>query len=64
LQLLDSYQEKKSKKRGLEILVSKIVSFLRSCSNQEIHVPPERLALKWVQKYITEFGGDPQKVTL
>jgi carboxylesterase type B len=28
------------------------------------HVPLERLALKWVQTYITEFGGDPSKVTM
>ena len=24
----------------------------------------ERLALKWVQKYISAFGGDPSKVTM
>jgi acetylcholinesterase len=24
----------------------------------------ERLALGWVQKYICEFGGDPDKVTM
>ena len=24
----------------------------------------ERLALKWVQKYISAFGGDPKKVTI
>ena len=24
----------------------------------------ERLALRWVQKYICEFGGDPEKVTM
>jgi carboxylesterase type B len=24
----------------------------------------ERLGLKWVQTYITEFGGDPSKVTM
>jgi acetylcholinesterase len=25
---------------------------------------PERLALRWVQKYISQFGGDPTKVTM
>jgi carboxylesterase type B len=24
----------------------------------------ERQALRWVQRYITQFGGDPAKVTL
>ena len=24
----------------------------------------ERMALRWVQKYICEFGGDPEKVTM
>lgn len=24
----------------------------------------ERLAFKWIQKYISNFGGDPTKVTL
>ena len=24
----------------------------------------ERLALKWIQTYIKEFGGDPTKVTM
>lgn len=24
----------------------------------------ERLALRWVQKHITAFGGDPEKVTM
>ncbi|EGG06890.1 uncharacterized protein MELLADRAFT_31298, partial [Melampsora larici-populina 98AG31] len=24
----------------------------------------QRLATKWVQKYISEFGGDPSKVTI
>jgi len=23
---------------------------------------PERMALEWVQKYISTFGGDPEKV--
>ena len=26
--------------------------------------PPERQALRWIQKYIREFGGDPEKVTM
>jgi hypothetical protein len=25
---------------------------------------PERQALKWIQKYICKFGGDPGKVTM
>ena len=29
-----------------------------------MHTPTERLALKWVQTYISEFGGDPTKVTM
>lgn len=24
----------------------------------------ERLALRWIQQYITAFGGDPSKVTM
>ena len=24
----------------------------------------ERMAFRWVQKYICEFGGDPEKVTM
>jgi len=26
--------------------------------------PPERQALRWVQKYVSAFGGDPEKVTM
>jgi hypothetical protein len=50
----------------LEISAFKIVSLLRSIlSEGEVtHVPLERLALKWVQTYIEEFGGDPKKVTM
>jgi acetylcholinesterase len=29
-----------------------------------LYMSPERLALKWVQTYISEFGGDPKKVTM
>ena len=25
---------------------------------------PERMALEWVQKYISTFGGDPEKVIM
>lgn len=28
------------------------------------YLAPERLALKWIQKYISAFGGDPTKVTM
>lgn len=50
--------------RRLEIWVFKIVSFLYLNSGYIIHTPTERLALKWVQTYIKEFGGDPTKVTM
>ena len=65
-QLLDSCLEKKSKTRRSEISVFKIVSLLRffSMKSEVTHAPLERLALKWVQTYITEFGGDPKKVTM
>ncbi len=29
-----------------------------------ILVLTERLALRWIQKHITAFGGDPEKVTM
>jgi hypothetical protein len=29
-----------------------------------ITVPTERLAMRWVQKYISAFGGDPSKVMM
>jgi hypothetical protein len=65
-QLLGFCLERKSKTRRLEISAFKIVSLLRSIlSEGEVtHVPLERLALKWVQTYIEEFGGDPKKVTM
>jgi len=50
--------------RRLEIWGFKIVSFFHFYSSSSIHRPPERLALKWVQTYIKEFGGDPKKVTM
>ena len=28
------------------------------------HYPAERFALQWAQKYIEQFGGDPEKVTM
>ena len=50
--------------RRLEIWVFKIVSTSRSFLNEITHFSPERIALKWVQTYIKEFGGDPKKVTM
>lgn len=50
--------------RRLEIWVFRIVSISRSFLNEITHSPPERLAMKWVQTYIKEFGGDPTKVTM
>ena len=32
--------------------------------DEPLILPPERLALRWIQKYITAFGGDPTKVTM
>ena len=32
--------------------------------NVEISGFTERMALRWVQKYIYAFGGDPSKVTM
>jgi len=63
-QLLGSCLERKLKMRRSEIWVFKIVSALRSLLGEATHPPPERLALKWIQTYIREFGGDPQKVTM
>lgn len=28
------------------------------------HLHAERLALKWIKKYVSNFGGDPTKVTM
>jgi hypothetical protein len=63
-QLWDSCLEKKSRTTRLEIWVFKIVSFIALLSELIVHTSPERLALKWVQTYISEFGGDPKKVTM
>jgi hypothetical protein len=63
-QHLGSCLERKSKTRRLEISVFKIVGLLPSLLSEGTHFPPERLALKWVQAYIHEFGGDPKKVTM
>ena len=52
--------------RRPETLASKTVSERRSFRARftYAHVSAERLGLKWVQTYITEFGGDPSKVTM
>jgi Carboxylesterase family len=63
-QLSDSCLERKLKMRRLEIWAFKIVSISLSFLNEITYCPPERLALKWVQTYIKEFGGDPEKVTM
>jgi hypothetical protein len=63
-QLSDSFLERKLKMQRSEIWVFKIVSISRSFSNEIAHFPSERLAFKWVQTYIKEFGGDPKKVTM
>lgn len=33
-------------------------------SRIDLHICPERLGLRWVQKYVRAFGGDPSKVTM
>jgi hypothetical protein len=63
-QLSGSCLERKLKMRRSEIWVFKIVSISRSFLNEITHFPLERLALRWVQTYINEFGGDPKKVTM
>ena len=50
--------------RRSEIWAFKIVSISPSLLNEITYCPLERLALKWVQTYIKEFGGDPKKVTM
>ena len=44
--------------------VCTIVSANASRPSQADSSPPERQALRWVQKYISAFGGDPEKVTM
>lgn len=52
--------------RRLAISVYTIVSdafmFDRPIANELLL--PEREAMRWVQKYIRQFGGDPSKVTM
>jgi hypothetical protein len=39
--------------------------FYRKAEHEvSIHRFSERLALKWIQKYISMFGGDPKKVVM
>ena len=63
-QLSDSCLERKLKMPRLEIWAFKIVSISPSFLDEITYCPLERLALKWVQTYIKEFGGDPKKVTM
>ena len=44
-------------------IVSHPMDFLPWLLNKPV-VISERFALHWVQKYIAEFGGDPEKVTM
>ena len=48
----------------LGILACKIVSLVASDSLDLLNPSPEREALRWVQKNIAQFGGDPAKVSL
>ena len=64
---LDSWLVKKSKKLGLVTLVFRTVSldyFKAVCQLMFHYIHIERLALRWIQKYIGAFGGDPTKVTM
>jgi hypothetical protein len=38
--------------------------FISTLTRENFIISTERMALKWIQKYITLFGGDPEKVTL
>lgn len=61
----DSWPVKKSKPREWVILACRIVSFLTLWSVISFwSVASEREALRWIQKYIGAFGGDPTKVTM
>jgi hypothetical protein len=37
--------------------------FFPSCTQPNLE-DTERMALQWVQKYISRFGGDPEQVTM
>ena len=43
-------------------IVSDAFTFDRPIANELLL--PEREAMRWVQKYIRQFGGDPSKVTM
>ena len=52
---------------GSEILVSRIVGFVVLVVRYREMLTgylEEREALRWVQKHISAFGGDPSKVTM
>ena len=44
-------------------LQDRMFPFTRCCSGLA-NPSAEREALRWIQKYIGEFGGDPSKVTM
>ena len=48
------------------ILVSKTVCVPRPhvVVHRADYFATERLALRWVQRYVSAFGGDPEKVTM
>jgi carboxylesterase type B len=51
----------------LAILVFKTVCAPHRCAQHERvadYFATERLALHWVQRYVSAFGGDPAKVTM
>ncbi|CDO72193.1 hypothetical protein BN946_scf184970.g45 [Trametes cinnabarina] len=70
-QLSASWPARKSKKPEWAISGCKIVSAQLTTPWKAVEIdiayltsPIERLALRWIQKYISAFGGDPTKVTM